>query len=453
MKGARRWFGHFGACAAPLVVALAWACTVSDGELGRVRGSDGGAPGCGLASPLVQVGGRATCAGRLAASYFSNALCSCANIQLASPLTTRGFDSRQGPYQEPQVAGGGASVGVNGSYLSFAAADIAGAFSIAGPADVTFRGALSVRGDFWAAGNVSSIGVVSVARNAWLGGNLMGLGTISVAGILHHAGTASALPLTVGADQPGPVTVRNPCACAPADLLDVGAIVDAVRSDNGNAATGVAPDVVAALSRSRAWALPCGRTYLTGIGGAGDLLVKVSGMSALFIDGSINLDGKLVFDVAPGAEVDVFVKNDVAAQWISLSTKERPAAGRLWVGGSRTIVLTSPWMGNLYAPRALVTTRLGLEAWGSIYAGDFSGELTTTIVYDRSIADSGATCSAPPPAPGECRQCGLCYGGSACVAGTCGACTADAECCSLAICANGRCVPWLDAEGGRTRAP
>lgn len=445
MKSVRRCRGPFGAWA---ILSLIWcsaACTVSDGELGRLGGVDGGANGCGFASPLIQVNGRSTCTGRLAASHFSNALCSCANIQLASPLTTRGFDSRQGPFEEPQIIGGGASVGVNGSYLSFAAADIAGAFSIAGPADVTFRGALSVRGDFWSAGNVSAIGVAEVARNAWLGGNLVGLGPVSVAGVLHHGGTVSAVPLIVGADQPGPVSVPKSCACEPSDVLDVGAIVDAARSGNDNGTT-ISADTLAAVSGSREWSLPCGRTYLTGIAGWGDLVVRVSGMSALFIDGSINLQGKLVFDVAPGAEVDVFVKNDVAAPWIALASKERPAAGRMWVGGSQTIVLGSPWVGNLYAPHARVAALIGVEIWGSLFAGDFSGDYAAKVIYDRSIADSGATCAAPAPSAGECRQCGVCFGGNACVSGSCGGCTADSDCCSLSVCANGRCAPWLDTD-------
>jgi hypothetical protein len=181
--------------------------------------------------------------------------------------------------------------------------------------------------------------------------------------------------------------------------------------------------------------------------------VHVSGKSAVFVDGSINLKGSLVFDVTPGAEVDVFVKNDLATQGIALASKDRPSAGRLWVGGSQTIVLGNPWVGNLYAPHALVTAKIGLDVWGSVFAGDFSGELAATVKFDRSIADSGAICAAPPPAAGECRQCGVCFGGNACVSGSCGACAADSDCCSLSICANGSCVPWLDVDGSRSRAP
>lgn len=445
MKHERRWRRRLAASVCLFLVGAVAACTVKDGELGRLHGLDGGANGCGFASPLVQVQGRPTCAGRLAASHFSNALCSCANVQLASSLVTRGFDSRQGPFQEPEVGGGGASVGVNGSYLSFEAADIAGAFSIAGPAEVVFRGALSVRGDFWAAGNVSAFGLGVVARNAWFGGNLVARGPFTVAGALHHSGTVSAFPLLAGSDQPGAVSVPKPCACEPGDLLDVAGIVDAARVENDNGLA-IPADSLTAVSASRQWILPCGRTYLTGIGGRGDLLIHVSGMSALFIDGSIDLDGKLVFDVAPGAEVDVFVKNDVATEWIALASKERPATGRLWVGGAKPIVLGSPWVGNLYAPRASVATRLGLEVWGSLFVGDFSGDLAATVTYDRSIAESGATCTAPAPAAGECKQCGVCSGGSACVSGSCGACSVDSDCCSLTICANGRCAPWLDPQ-------
>jgi hypothetical protein len=297
---------------------------------------------------------------------------------------------------------------------------------------------------------VLSVGVVAVARNAWLAGNYLGVGPLTVGGTIHHAGSVAAVPLTAGADQAGPVTVPAPCPCTPEQVLDVAAIVDAGRLDNDNATLGLSPDAFATLLGVSTWTLPCGRAYLSGIGGIGSLTIQVSGKSVVFVDGSVDLTGALLFDVAPGAEVDVFVKNDVTMRGsLALASKDRPAAGRLWVGGSQPITLLSPWVGNLYAPRAPVVAHVGLESWGSIFAGAFSGDVLGSFMFDRSIADAGAACGGDQPAAGACRQCGDCSGGTACVGGTCRVCVSDSDCCSLSVCSNGRCGALLALDSAQ----
>jgi hypothetical protein len=443
-----------------LLASSALACSMSDGVLGgfwgdgtggdaSANGSVDGGPtpaACGLASPIVKVQSQATCAGRLAAMQFSNALCSCADVRLSDYLKTRGFDSSRGPYQEGQSDDGGAAVAVNGSYSSLAGTtDVMGSFSIAGLAEMQYVGVLSVQGDFWAGGNISATGATTVSRDAWLAGNFVGLGPLTVNGNLHHAGSVIALPLTAGTNQRQTVAVPKACPCQPADLLDVGAVVDAAKLDNDNNSLGISSGAFASVSGSVQWTLPCGRAYLSQIAGLGSVEVHVTGMAAIFVDGSINLTGSLTFDLAPGAEIDVFVKQDLAVLGpLAVGSRDRPASGRLWVGGSQSINLFSPWIGNLYAPRAHVGAMVGLEVWGSIFAGDFSGGAYATFVFDRAVGAAGDRCAAPRPPAGSCTQCRGCWGGSACVSGTCGACRDDADCCSLSVCANGSCVPLME---------
>lgn len=410
--------------------------------------ADGGAVGtCGLTSPAVQVEGRPTCTGRLAASYLSNALCSCNNVQVLVGLTTRGFDSRQGPFRDLQPGEGGAAVGVNGTYLTMGPATIGGSLSIAGPPDLDFKGTLGVAGDFWAAGNVVTVGAATVARDAWLAGSYLGLGPLTVARALHHGLGVVATPTKAGSDVMGPVTVPKPCPCAAGEVLDISALVANARADNDDADYELSPDAFATVSGPSSWTIPCGRMYLTQIGGIGSLHVHVTGMSAVFVDGSIALTGDLVFDVDPGAQVDVFVRDGFKVTGrVALASKERPSAGRLWVGGSQAIALPSPWVGNLYAPHAATGARLGLEVWGSIFSADFSADATASFIFDRSILDAGATCGAPQPTAGQCQRCGTCSGGTACMSSGCASCLADSDCCSLDICANGSCVPWLNVQ-------
>ena len=85
-------FPRLAAGFALAVVSTVASCTVRDGELGRMVPSDGGNAGsvdggsggmsCNLPSPLVHLNGQVTCTGRLAASHFYNALCSCGDVDL-----------------------------------------------------------------------------------------------------------------------------------------------------------------------------------------------------------------------------------------------------------------------------------------------------------------------------------------------------------------------------------
>jgi hypothetical protein len=434
------------------LLLAASSCSVSDGVLGRLTEgndfADGGstaAGSCALTSPVVTLQDHATCTGRLAASRFSSALCVCDRLQLADALTTRGFDSNQGPYQAGRSDDSGAAVGVNGDYSLLAGAtDIAGSFSVAGTGEIRLVGALTVRGDFHAGGNVSVTGITTVARDAWLAGSFSGLGPLIVTGTLHHAGTVSALPLLAPANQQQAVSIAKPCPCESAELLNINELVDAAKRDNDNKRQGITPDLLAAIAGSRELTLPCGRIFLSQIAGSGDLVLDVVGNTALFIDGSINLKGALSFKPFPGAEIDVFVRQDLAVQGpLGLAYQERPAAGRMSVGGTQAIVLTTPLVGNLYAPAASVTSAAGLEIWGALFAKDLAST-SVTFIFDRDIVAVGTDCTAPRPPAGLCTKCEWCYGGAACVGGVCGPCQADSDCCGQAVCLHGRCEPYVD---------
>jgi hypothetical protein len=435
-------------------LGLSVSCTVEDGVLGgmsriQAGGSTAVATTCDLTSPVVNLTDAtgtqsyATCTGRIAATHFVSALCTCGDAQTGDFLVTGGFDSSLGSYQQGQSDDGGAAVGVNGNYSCVGSTDVGGSFTVAGANSVRFVGQLLVRGDFRAAGSVTAAGATTVSRNAWLGGSFIGLGPFSVAGELHHAASVTALPLVAGTESQEAVTTPQPCACAAGELLDVKGLVDRIRIDNDNSRLGINSTALAAVSGTTVLKLPCGRIFLDQVNGVGDVTIDVLGRLALFVGGSLNLAGALAFRLAPGAEVDVYVANDVAVKGqLTLSTTDRPSAGRLFVGGSGDIELTTPWIGNLYAPRCRVGSAVALEAWGSIFCRDFSAASSAKVVFDRAIVDAGRTC-APLPQQGNCSRCGWCSGGTACVAGACGPCRQDGDCCGQSVCTNGSCEPLV----------
>lgn len=447
MNGGRRNIVGVQGCLCLSVLVAA--CSVRDGVLGNTASiPDGGAAGesCGK-SPVVAVSQYPTCTNRLAASVFSNALCSCHDLQVGASLTTRGFDSSAGPYREGAPGGTGAAVGVDGNVtvgLAGATLDVGGSFSSAGTLPLQITGTLQVAGDYFAAGSVSVSGLTSVTRNAWLGGTFSSLGPLTVGGDLHHADNVTAASVSVGSSERDPVVVAPPCPCRDDELVPIAALVDAAKARNDNARLGVLSTGFIQVPAGSEWNLPCGQVYLSQIAGVGSLTVHVTGMAALFIDGSINLVGGLAFDLAPGAEIDVFVKGDLAVQGpLVLAGQDRPAAGRMWVNGILLFPLSNPWVGNLYAPHSYVGTATEPQIWGSIVAGDLNGGTHAAVVFDRAIMHASA-CTAPEPPAGLCARCSWCTGGAACMDGLCGSCQSDADCCSLSACSsNGQCEPLL----------
>ena len=455
--------GIAAVCSAILLMS---ACSSDDAIVGRLRSnSDGGqavaaagagnaegpeSQDCGPTNPSVEIRSAneeqvfTTCTGRIASTHFTNALCVCSDAAVNGSLQTRGFDSSQGTYQTGLSDDSGAAIAVNGGYQASGYTDVGGSLSVAGPGGVTFTGYLSGRGDFRAAGDVTVVGSTNVVRNAWLSGSFLGLGPATIGGELHHTGSVTALPLHAATDITEPVTISPLCPCQADELLDVADLVDQVAQQNDNALFGIDASTLESGAEPRELTLPCGRFYLTRIGGSGKVTIHVAGLVAVFIGDSIDLDEALTVDLAAGAEVDIFVRGNLRATGpINVANQEHPAAGRIYVGGTNEITLLSPWIGNLYAPRAPVKSDTALEVWGAIFSGEFVSQGQANFIFDRAMGLAGRSCAATRIPAGVCTQCGTCFGGTACVDGDCGPCRTDGDCCSQNICANGSCEPLV----------
>jgi hypothetical protein len=389
-----------------------------------------------------------TCTGRIAETRFMNALCTCNDATVAGYLKTRSFDSsRAGPSDT------GGSVGINHIYANTTGyTDVGGSLTIAGQNNLNFAGYLQVGGNFKAASNVVVAGYTKIWSDAWLGGNFTDLGPVTIKGDLHRAGTLMAIPLTVdGVTVQEAVSIENPCPCEPKDLLDIGFIVDSGKTANDNAAYGIRQAMLNAVVGDVEVTLPCGRFYFERVGGIGNIIVNVTGRVAVFVDGPFEAAGNVEFRIADAAEVDIFVKGDLVLTGRAVfGNKDRPAASRIYVGGSGDVLLIGAdgFVGNVYAPRSKVTAIGYAQVYGSVFAKDFVIPGYANFVYDRAIQHAGDTCGDPgtpgtPPAPPTCDKCGTCSAGTACVDGKCGACTGDADCCSPFVCLGGVCSEEL----------
>jgi hypothetical protein len=400
---------------------------------------------CSGKGPIVTIPGTTvsgsyqTCTGRIAESHFSNALCTCQNANIDGYLNSRAFNSKQGS----SVDAGG-SVGINQAYVTAGFTDVGGAFSIAGKDSLAFAGYLKTGGDLRVEGKTMVPGYTEVGRDLWVADGYTDLGPLTVHRDLHGTSPIMAIPLTVkGKKVPEAVTVAPPCPCEAKDIVDVDGLVAEAKTNNDDAKDGIDPSMLNLVIGNIEVTFPCGKIYLDKIGGIGNVTVNVTGRVAVFVGGSVANTGNLEFHLSPGAEIDLFISGDLKVTGRALfGQKDRPAASRIYVGGSGDVFLTgaSDFVGNLYAPRSLVQG-LGYEnVYGSIFAGNFVAKGFANFVYDSAILTVGDNCDAPTPPPNTCSACGSCTGGTACVNGKCGACGSDADCCSQLICSGGKCV-------------
>jgi hypothetical protein len=459
-------------------------------------GVDSRAAYCAGSGPPVTVGDSLTglpeCTGAIAEWTFSHALCTCSDASVQGVFATDSFDSTLGTYQPGQA---GAPVGVNRNFLVSGVPTVGGSLSVAGPGGLAFAGAATIEGDLDIAGDLSLAGTTQVARDLWVDGNLTSAGITSIGRDLHQPAGRIAIGLigVGGATVSAPFTVAEPCACAPNELLDVGAIVSQGKTLNDNASVGLDPDALDAVVGAADIELPCGRFYLNQIAGAGAIRFGVPGRTALFVDGDIATAGVLDFDVGPAGELDVFVTgNLIPTGATTFGNVARPAAVRIYVGGSKDVLLTGAdqFVGNIYAPRSNVVLTGYSDVYGSIFAGNFEAPGAVFIHYDRAVLEAGDECppppppppaapdagapttpvdagsnsppdagsssppkvdaggpatpdagttSPPPPPPPACQKCGYCSAGTACVATGCGACGSDSDCCAPLVCNVGMC--------------
>lgn len=371
------------------------------------------------------------CAGRLAASALTRALCVCDDVGLAGRL--------EADTLEQTDAG---AVGVNGS-LSMAGELRAGTLDVG--QSVGLAGNAQLRGDVRIGGTLGIEGLFQVGRDLWLVGDVDARqpGTSIVVGRDLHQPAGRARPRTsVSASiVEAPFTLVPPCPCDEASIVDVAAIVRQAAADNDMAALGIAPDALDSIVGRARLELPGGRIYFDAIRGAADVELVARGKTALFIGGDLTLAGSFVVTLAPDAELDVYVGGRVSiAGEIALAPMSRPSASRLWVAGGGEIDLAGSgrFVGNLYAPRAALAAAADLQIVGSAFVGSVSLAGGLVVRYDGAILHAGDSCDLP--APVACTTVRDCANGLACQNGRCAACTGDSDCGSPLACNAGTCA-------------
>lgn len=423
------------------------------GDGGTGGGGDGGQSAycMGKGPPIVvgdSTGGTARCSGQVAASVFRYAMCLCQGLSSSSPVTTDSFDSTA-PGQ--MTLGNGGSVGVN-SNVNAGALSVGGSLVVTGA--VTLN-SMTVGVDAQISDRFSANQSADIKRNAQIGSDVICNGpaqSLKIAGSLTFpAGktlTANS-PVIGGGQIRAAVNVPAPCDCSGAGVFNIASYVTERASNNDNAAIGLDPARLTNFAGDQTLNLNCGRFYLNRIGGAGKLTLNVSGRTALFIGGDVNLNDAFTVNLGATGELDLFINGGLTSSAaITFGNKNQPARVRLYMGGARNINLAagSTLGGNVYGPESALVTSGPLEVFGSIFVRSFNPSAAVTIHHDLAILKAAEDCNPTGGGGGggggntsSCTRCQDC-GGQACKAGTCGSCTVGSDCCSPLSCKLGKCV-------------
>jgi hypothetical protein len=412
---------------------------------------DGGSDDyCETGGPFVEVGDEEevveTCAGEVAERVFTNAICSCTDINIAGYLETRSFDS----HDDPSVRESGAPVSVNVTYTTGGYTDVGGTFTVAGERSVNFAGYVNAGGDLRFRGDLSAVGYLEVDRDAWLLGDVTVPGYVRIGRDLHQApGRRLMAVVSVGGERvTESFTIDLPCRCGAGDVIDVGALVDAARRDNDNARIGLDPAVLNnVMGIGIELELDCGRFYLERIGGIGGITLRITGHTAIFVGGDVDAVGALDVELGPEGELDLFIAGNLVTIGAgSFGSTDRPAMSRVYVGGEGDVVLVgaAEFVGNVYAPRSRITAIGAAFVYGSLFGHLIEMPGALMVRYDRHILDVGEDCGEEDD-PDTCDRCdNECPGNRACVDNVCIDCRTDADCCEPLVCwPDGSCGPLM----------
>jgi len=384
------------------------------------------------------------CAGQLAAHTFTHALCTCEDLFIpgVSTLSTDSFDSLSA---DKTVLSSGAAVGVAGGYPS-APSNIGGSLTVSGTGRLLqLTGNLDVRGDFKLASSARIWSRLSVKRDAWFVAPVGYWALVTIEGNLNLAVPTGSLtgipdPIIGGSRIPSTFTVDDPCECGDRiDVAETERIGAEQRTDN--AMVPIDRTTLTNVVGGMTVTLPCGRFRFDSIGGSGSLQLAITDRAAIFIDKDVTLSVlQLVIGPNPQAEVDVFIRGNLSVGSVKLGDVNRPAATRIYVGGSNDIVLTSGEIGaNIYAPNANVNLAVPIGIAGSIYAKNLSLPSAGLVRYDRAILNAGNKCGQPA----TCDKNRSCNISSVCVNGVCDRCKEDRDCTAPLVCTQGSCQPLL----------
>jgi hypothetical protein len=273
---------------------------------------------------------------------------------------------------------------------------IRGALAVAGTTGANFLVDSTIARDLAINGPLGMNAAITVGGDARVAGDitlssLMVTGTLTVPTAATISGT-----VTAGTTTRAPVAVTSPCACAPSDLVDIAAFVASYKTNNDDAAVGLAPTRLTDYAGDVSLDLPCGIYYVGPVRGSGALDLRITGRVALLVDGDVALTSPLTIELATqDAELDLMIAGLVSSNArITAGNPAHPSRTRIYVGGTGTIPLSGDSLiaANIYAPSCAVALSAPATIFGSLFVRRLDQAAPVTIHYDEDVLRSDVGC-------------------------------------------------------------
>ncbi|HRI65725.1 MAG TPA: hypothetical protein PK156_15865 [Polyangium sp.] len=410
----------------------------SSGTMTTSSGSvfDAGLEAFCMGNGVIPIPGTTDCTGDIGKKVFLFAMCSCTDITSQNTIDTDSVDA-----SKPGMKLAGGSVGTNGNYACSANNDIQGALVVGGTFDA--QNTYNVVQNFTVA-STTHVGAPATAKSdAYLGADVTGPpNNFTVSGKMYTPVMANVNQVNEqGGFSITPVTVSPPCDCT--DQVDIASIVAAFKANNDNLTNMILTDALTSMPNyPKDITLPCGRYYFDGIVVNNPATLRLQGRTVMAIDGNIDMSGPLTIELAPGAELDMFVTGTVFLNnAATIGSQSSPKSTRIYIAGNDvTMTGQLALSANFYLPNAIFNITNDLEMWGALFAKKISSSGRVKVHYDEGILKIPGCQGGDEP----CKDCGDCVNPNpACGGdGTCGPCTKDQDCCAPLICdLLGECVP------------
>ena len=329
------------------------------------------------------------CSGDLAADTFRYGLCVCNDISTAGTIETASF---RGSSDDDDLGSGG-GVGVNGRFATAGSSRIDGTLTVGG--NYAPVGSAEIGGELRVGGDLTGAGSTEVARDAYVVGDLDIIG-LDVEGTLHltqEPGISGLLFADAAETVVEDFEISAPCGCELGE--DIAAFVSQARDDNDNASIDLDPGVLRTIGDGHL-ELPEGRYFVDGIEATGDLDVSVTGPSALYIDGDLELAGALEVELdGPDASLDIFLAGDVeAAGHMEIGSTDDPDRVRLYIAGTGDLAIAGHLdLGSaLYAPEGRLIVAGDAQLAGSVLVGEVDNAGRLEVLYDADLQEAGDAC-------------------------------------------------------------
>ncbi|MBW2455150.1 MAG: hypothetical protein JRI68_11600 [Deltaproteobacteria bacterium] len=302
-----------------------------------------------------------------------------------------------------EVAGHPASLAVNGTTNLVASTYVEGSWHAHRGVDAVATA--DVRDDLITVRSFDFVGEQHIGGDLVVGGDLSGVGTIVVGGTVRVAGDTA----VVGDKKAGAVGSYQspggaPCPCNGQSFFDVATAVADARTHNDNVEIGQSPSGIANVGDTEI-VLPAGRFYIESMQAIGNLQVRATGQTALFIGGSLDVVGNQRFSVAPDASLDLYVAGSVGTVGnVDMGNPNDPTAFRLFVGGGSSGIVSvgvQHFHGYIYAPTAAIDYVGDTTINGGLFARALDGVGDLTVRYYGPADTAEETCEPveeePPP--------------------------------------------------------